>query len=221
MSRSPLVALVVAFALAVAPGSASADDPIITDPANDSVPVPCVAFDNGPDTCGTEVPVPIEAALDILEGDLTTDARHLVVSLRLRDLDTAELRDLVGARRQYAVWGGFAESAVTFSFVRETGKPDQASIFMASLGVPGGWAQRAVPAVADGATDTITWSVPLSTLAGMQEETCPSCSPLGRGTVVSDIRANTRVFTTTPVFSPDAGLGDHATGSRSYVIGEH
>lgn len=195
----PIRTLIASAAVAVAltPGIAQADDPIVSDHAGDASPLALCATwpDQGVDTCGAR---PLsDPTIDIVSGDLDTTGGRLVWSTKVLDLGATAGRTYAMAART-----GGADVGVRL------GADGTAVVEVYKTHV--GYAAAPVDVVVDTATDTVTWSVPIGTLDALRAQACATCAPIARGSVLTDVVANT---------SAGLGWGDTASGSRNYTIG--
>jgi len=232
MSITRRLITVAAGALLLLPGNAQAHDPVIVDESGDLVP-PLVCLSGAIDTCSSTDPLPgqinpllgpapeekAEPSIDIVEGNLTTSANDLVVSLRLLDVDAPGTFGEERTSRLYEFYGKANGLDVVVSLHRQAGKPDMAKLVV-SDGRSYPFPTRALVADVDVTTDTVTWQVPLPVLADAAAEACPACAPVGRGTVLSGIKAGAVAYTNTVLVTEMSYSRDLAAANRDYTIGE-
>lgn len=215
MRRALFAAAAVAVAVAVPP-AARADqpaEPLITDPAGDATVLTAACSFFGPTSGGECEGTPAHAgsdpSVDIVSGDIVRHGQSLDWSLSVADLSDTPLELYVGqpatsARNDsdgyYSLWGYTDDLLVLVEARREwDGDNPAAGVYVASAADPATGVSALIDVEFDTARDRVTMSTPLKALDQLVAQACPTCAPLGDGTVLRDIRAATRTTTVTLV----------------------
>lgn len=197
-----LVLAVVALVFLFLPFRAEADEPLMTDPAGDTGLLG-LALD--------------QSAVDIVSGDATTTpGGDLAVSLGVLDLDGWSEFEDAGEYTFTGVVTGNVRLSFSAARVPHGPEPTQGTVTVASLSNS---LTHPVAVTVDKATNTVRWSESMRTLDTYRAAVCPTCPPIRRGAVLSQIVA----FTSARFEPPFIGITttfDSATTTRTYRMGD-